>query len=86
MYVRINGEELLLHFRMTAPTRRVLSTYIASAYVRLWSVANLLRTHVGYSNGTALVGSTLDQQYVFLPLLCCWQLVLLHLTVAACSQ
>lgn len=60
----MNGEELLLHFRMTAPTRRVLSTY-----VRLWSVANLLRTHVGYSNGTALVGSTLDQQYVFLPLL-----------------
>ena len=42
---------------------------VLAAYVRLWSVANLLRIHIGLNAGTGLVGSTLDRGAVVLPLL-----------------
>ena len=40
-----------------------------SAYITLWSIANLLRIHVGYASGTALAGSVLDRSAVVLPIL-----------------
>ena len=39
---------------MPAPRR------VFSAYLRLWSMANLLRISIGFNAGTGLVGSTLD--------------------------
>ena len=43
---------------------------VFSAYLRLWSAANLLRISIGFNAGTGLVGSTLDMN-TFLSLLPC---------------
>lgn len=40
-----------------------------SAYLHLWSLANLLRISVAWNAGTGLVGSTLDKGAVALPIL-----------------
>ena len=40
-----------------------------SSYLLLWTVANLLRIHVGFNAGTGLVGSTMDRGALALPLL-----------------
>ena len=42
---------------------------VFSAYLRLWSAANLLRISIGFNAGTGLVGSTLDMNTFSLSLL-----------------
>ena len=51
---------------MSAPAgpRRVFS-----AYMLLWTVANILRIHIGLNAGTGLVGSTMDRGALLLPAL-----------------